>query len=60
MIDPVRYNKRQSNYNAFCRLLDYVASQHPCLLRNHNGNLRSPKEYRNLFDKSLNSKIKST
>lgn len=59
MINIVKYNKRESNYHVFCLLLDYVKEHHPALLRNKNGNLRSPKEYRSFFDKKLNCTIKT-
>ncbi len=58
MINVVKYNKRESNYHVFCLLLDYVQENYPDFLRNRNGNLRSPKEYRAFFDKKLNCKIK--
>jgi hypothetical protein len=59
MIDVVKYNKERSNFHAFCRMLDYVKENYPHLLRNEYGNLRSPKEYRNFFDRKLNAKIKN-
>jgi hypothetical protein len=40
-------------------MLDYVKENYPHLLRNEYGNLRSPKEYRNFFDRKLNAKIKN-